>query len=187
MVTIEANKDYIADTYKELVNKPTPFTFYKYDEYNKLLDGAEFKLQKLDDNKKYHDVTVTKEVTENGFYYKADSNTTNTKIETKNGSATVYYLEEGQYRIVETKAAPGKELNKNPNIATFFVDGSGNVYGNSIIVNKGKTEKIEIKSSSSAELIVSIQTGQTVIKYGLIISILVALISLLMILKKKAK
>lgn len=187
MVTIEANKDYIADTYKELVNKPTPFTFYKYDEYNKLLDGAEFKLQKLDDNKKYHDVTVTKEVTENGFYYKADSNTTNTKIETKNGSATVYYLEEGQYRIVETKAAPGKELNKNPNVATFFVDGSGNVYGNSIIVNKGKTEKIEIKSSSSAELIVSIQTGQTVIKYGLIISILVALISLLMILKKKAK
>lgn len=187
MVTIEANKDYIADTYKELVNKPTPFTFYKYDEYNKLLDGAEFKLQKLDDNKKYHDVTVTKEVTENGFYYKADSNTTNTKIETKNGSATVYYLEEGQYRIVETKAAPGKELNKSPNVATFFVDGSGNVYGNSIIVNKGKTEKIEIKSSSSAELIVSIQTGQTVIKYGLIISILVALISLLMILKKKAK
>lgn len=187
MVTIEANKDYIADTYKELVNKPTPFTFYKYDEYNKLLDGAEFKLQKLDDNKKYHDVTVTKEETENGFYYKADSNTTNTKIETKNGSATVYYLEEGQYRIVETKAAPGKELNKNPNVATFFVDGSGNVYGNSIIVNKGKTEKIEIKSSSSAELIVSIQTGQTVIKYGLIISILVALISLLMILKKKAK
>ena len=187
MVTIEANKDYIADTYKELVNKPTPFTFYKYDEYNKLLDGAEFKLQKLDDNKKYHDVTVTKEVTENGFYYKADSNTTNTKIETKNGSATVYYLEEGQYRIVETKAAPGKELNKNPNVATFFVDGRGNVYGNSIIVNKGKTEKIEIKSSSSAELIVSIQTGQTVIKYGLIISILVALISLLMILKKKAK
>lgn len=187
MVTIEANKDYIADTYKELVNKPTPFTFYKYDEYNKLLDGAEFKLQKLDDNKKYHDVTVTKEETENGFYYKADSNTTNTKIETKNGSATVYYLEEGQYRIVETKAAPGKELNKNPNIATFFVDGSGNVYGNSIIVNKGKTEKIEIKSSSSAELIVSIQTGQTVIKYGLIISILVALISLLMILKKKTE
>lgn len=187
MVTIEANKDYIADTYKELVNKPTPFTFYKYDEYNKLLNGAEFKLQKLDDNKKYHDVTVTKEVTENGFYYKADSNTTNTKIETKNGSATVYYLEEGQYRIVETKAAPGKELNKNPNVATFFVDGSGNVYGNSIIVNKGKTEKIEIKSSSSAELIVSIQTGQTVIKYGLIISILVALISLLMILKKKTE
>lgn len=187
MVTIEANKDYIADTYKELVNKPTPFTFYKYDEYNKLLDGAEFKLQKLDDNKKYHDVTVTKEETENRFYYKVDSNTTNTKIETKNGSATVYYLEEGQYRIVETKAAPGKELNKNPNIATFFVDGSGNVYGNSIIVNKGKTEKIEIKSSSSAELIVSIQTGQTVIKYGLIISILVALISLLMILKKKTE
>ena len=140
---------------------------------------------------KNHDVTVTKEVTENGFYYKADSNTTNTKIETKNGSATVYYLEEGQYRIVEVTPAPGKELGKNPNIATFFVDNSGNVYGNSIIVNKSKTEKIEVKSSASAELVVSIQTGQKVIRYGLIIatiaSVIIALMIMLRMYKKKSE
>ena len=190
MVTIPKNTEYASDTYKTLINKPTPFTFYKYDEYNKLLDGAEFKLQKLDDNKKYHDITVTREETETGVYYKADESSDNKIITTVNGSATVYYLEEGQYRIVEVTPAPGKELGKNPNIATFFVDSSGNVYGNSIIVNKSKTEKIEVKSSASAELVVSIQTGQKVIRYGLIIatiaSVIVALMIVLRIYKKKS-
>lgn len=181
LVTIPKNTEYASDTYKALINKPTPFTFYKYDEYNGLLDGAEFKLQKLDDNKKYHDMTVTKEETENRVYYKADESSDNKIITTKNGSATVYYLEEGQYRIVEVTPAPGKELSKNPNIATFFVDSSGNVYGNSIIVNKSKTEKLEVKSSSSAELVVSIQTGQKVIRYGLVIATIVSVITALMI------
>ena len=191
MVTIPKNTEYASDTYKTLINKPTPFTFYKYDEYNKLLDGAEFKLQKLDDNKKYHDITVTREETETGVYYKADESSDNKIITTVNGSATVYYLEEGQYRIVEVTSAPGKELGKNPNIATFFVDNSGNVYGNSIIVNKSKTEKIEVKSSASAELVVSIQTGQKVVRYGLIIatiaSVIIALMIMLRMYKKKSE
>lgn len=191
MVTIPKNTEYASDTYKTLINKPTPFTFYKYDEYNNLLDGAEFKLQKLDDNKKYHDITVTREETETGVYYKADESSDNKIITTVNGSATVYYLEEGQYRIVEVTPAPGKELGKNPNIATFFVDSSGNVYGNSIIVNKSKTEKIEVKSSASAELVVSIQTGQKVIRYGLIIatiaSVIIALMIMLRMYKKKSE
>ena len=46
MVTIEKEDD-VVDTYKELINKPTPYTFYKFDENNELIDGAEFKLQKL--------------------------------------------------------------------------------------------------------------------------------------------
>lgn len=187
MVTIPKNTEYASDTYKTLINKPTPFTFYKYDEYNKLLDGAEFKLQKLDDNKKYHDIAVTREETETGVYYKANESSDNKIITTVNGSATVYYLEEGQYRIVEVTPAPGKELGKNPNIATFFVDNSGNVYGNSIIVNKSKTEKIEVKSSASAELVVSIQTGQKVIRYGLIIATIASVIIALMIMLRMYK
>lgn len=187
MVTIPKNTEYASDTYKTLINKPTPFTFYKYDEYNNLLDGAEFKLQKLDDNKKYHDITVTREETETGVYYKADESSDNKIITTVNGSATVYYLEEGQYRIVEVTPAPGKELGKNPNIATFFVDSSGNVYGNSIIVNKSKTEKIEVKSSASAELVVSIQTGQKVVRYGLIIATIASVIIALMIMLRMYK
>ena len=80
-----------------------------------------------------------------------------------------------------------QELSKNPNIATFFVDNSGNVYGNSIIVNKSKTEKIEVKSSASAELVVSIQTGQKVIRYGLVIATIVSVIIALMIMLRMYK
>ena len=187
MLYIEKNSSYYHDTETELINTPTPFTFYKYDEFNKLLDGAEFKLQKLNDNKKYEDIAVDLDKTlEDGtLIYKANSEGENYKITTHNGSATIYFLTAGQYRIVETKAAPGKELTKNPNIATFFVDSSGKVYGNALIVNKGKTEKIDVKPSASAKLIVNIQTGQVVIRYGLIISILTFVTAGLMIYIRK--
>ncbi len=212
MVTIDENDTYAHSTYYKFINKPTPFQFYKYDEFNKLIDGAEFKLQKLDDSKKYQDVTVSldndlskletideenaealnknieelqKQAEEGVPFYKADSESKNTTITTKNGTAVVYYLSPGQYRILETKAPEGKELPKNPNIATFFVDENGNIYGNSVITNKSLTKKIEVKNSASAEFIINIQTGQTVIKYGLIISLLVAVITGLVIIKKK--
>lgn len=184
-VTIKKNDEYAHDTNKDLINKPTPFKFYKYDEFNKLIDGAEFKLQKLDDNKKYQDVTVTEIPSENEeLYYKVDKDTDNTLIKTKGGTATIYYLTAGQYRVVETKAPGNKVLSKNLNLATFFVDENGSVYGNSIIVNRSIV-KTPVKNSASAELIVTIQTGQTVIRYGIIIAVLVGMISGLMILKEK--
>ena len=184
MVKINQELSYAQSSYKTLINKPTPFTFYKYDEFNNLLDGAEFKLQKLDNNKKYQDLTVIQEENNGKLYYKVSEDTQNKTITTINGQATVYYLESGQYRIVEIKAAPGKILTKNPNVVTFYVDDSGNVYGNSIIVNKAKTEKFDIKSESNAEFIIGIQTGQTVIKYGLIIGIISFIITSLFLLKK---
>ena len=187
MVTIEEDERYAVDTDKALVNKPTPFTFYKFDEFNNLIDGAEFKLQKLNEDKKYIDVKVSEKEEKGLLFYKVDEDSNNTTITTKNGSATVYFLTSGQYRILETKAAPGKELSKNPNVATFFVDEAGNVYGSSLIVNKSTTITREELNDSSAEFIIGIQTGQTVIRYGLIIAVLVALITGLMILIKKSK
>lgn len=184
-ITIKKNDEFAHDTNKDLINSPTPFKFYKYDEFNKLIDGAEFKLQKLDDNKKYQDVTVTEIPTENGeLFYKVDKDTDNTLIRTKGGTATIYYLTAGQYRVVETKAPGNKVLSKNLNLATFFVDENGSVYGNSIIVNRSIV-KTPVKNSASAELIVTIQTGQTVIRYGIVIAVLVGMISGLMILKEK--
>ena len=114
------------------------------------------------------------------------TNKVNVIIETKNGQATVYYLEEGQYRIVEIKSPDGKELPKNPNIATFFVDSNGKAYGNSIISNKSKTEKIKVVPSAQAEFIVGIRTGQNVVKYGLIIAVLSIAISVLMFINNKS-
>ena len=177
------------DTEKEFINKPTPFTFYKFDEYDRPLDGGKFKLQKLNEDKKYIDVPVTREEKEGVLYYKVDSTSNNTIIETSNGQATVYYLEEGQYRILEVEAPVGYELPKKTiNVATFFVDSNGNVYGNAIITNKPKTETTTYNPKAQAELIVNVQTGQARIKYGLIIAVLVLAISgLIYIQREKSK
>ena len=186
MVTITKNSD-VVDTNKDLVNKPTPFTFYKFDEYNNLIDGGEFKLQKLNSNKKYEDLTVTEEELNGKLYYRVDKNSTNKLIRTINGEATVYYLEEGQYRIVETKAPEGMELpKKEVNAAVFYVDENGSVIGNSIITNKPKTERITVKPQATAELIVNISTGMERIKYGLIIGGIVVILGGLIIFRLKS-
>ena len=183
------DRENIVDTFEEFKNKPTPFTFYKYDEYNKPLDGAKYKLQKLDDNKVYHDVGVTKETGEDGeFYYKVDENSDNYILETTGGKATVYYLEEGQYRIIEVEAPEGYELpKKTMNVATFFVDNDGRVYGSNIIANKPNTPQKEVKPEAQAKLILNIQTGQTIVRYGLIFAVLALAIGGLIFVQRKNK
>ena len=187
MVTINKENDAV-DTMKELINKPTPFTFYKFDEYNNLIDGGEFKLQKLNSKKKYEDVTVSEEEIDGKLYYKVDPTTDNKKIVTLNGEATVYYLEKGQYRIVETKAPEGMELPiKEINVSIFYVDDDGHVTGNAIITNKPKTEKIVIKPQASAELIVTISTGMKIVNYGVVIAALFVVTMLLVLVLRKRK
>ena len=74
------------------------------------------------------------------------------------------------------------------NVATFLVDKDGRVTGNSIITNKPKTEKIEVKPKAEAELIVNISTGQQVIRYGLIIGVIViSIFGLIMVQNKQKK
>jgi hypothetical protein len=189
LVHIKQNETKVFDTRDALVNKPSSFTFYKFDEYNNPLDGATFYLQKLDNDKKYNTLTVSKETLENGtIIYRADQTSELTDITTNNGHATVYYLEPGQYRILEVEASEGYELpKKTVNVATFFVDADGLVYGNNIITNKKPSETVEYLASDQAELIINIQTGKIVVKYGLIIAALIGAIAGLMILLKKRK
>ena len=188
LVYIRKNETEIIDTADALVNKPTSFTFYKFDEFNTPLDGATFYLQKLDNNKKYNTLTVsTEELITGETIYKADPESELTEITTVGGKATVYYLEPGQYRILEVKAPEGYELPKKTiNVATFFVDEDGLVYGSNIISNKKPAEIIEYLASSKAELIINIQTGKVVIKYGLIITALIgAIVGLILLLNRK--
>ena len=189
LVHIDKNETKILDTEDALVNKPTSFTFYKFDEYNNPLDGAKFYLQKLDKDKKYNTLNVSMEELENGtIIYKQDDGSTLKDITTVDGKATVYYLEPGQYRILEVEAPEGYELPKKTiNVATFFVDEDGLVYGNNIITNKKPAETIEYLASSEAKLIINIQTGKVVVKYGLIIILLISAIVGLMIFLKKRK
>ena len=181
------DREQIFDTYEELVNLPSSFTFFKYDEYNNPLDGGKFKLQKLNEDKKYIDVTLTKEELENGdLVYKIDPNSDEYIMETNGGKASIYYLEEGQYRVLEVEAPEGYELPKKTiNVATFYVDEDGRIYGTNVIANKPKTERVVILPKSSAELIVNIQTGQNRIKYGLIIGIITIIIAVLIFIKRK--
>ena len=189
IVHIKKDETGVVDTGEALVNKPSYFTFYKFDEYNTPLDGATFNLQKLDNDKKYNTLKVSKETLSNGnVIYKADEKSELTDITTVGGKATVYYLEPGQYRIIEVAAPEGYELPaKTINVATFFVDNDGLVYGNNIISNKKPQEVIEYLASDKAELIINIQTGKVVIKYGLIITALIAAIAGLVIFLRKRK
>ena len=189
IVHIKKDETGVVDTGEALVNKPSYFTFYKFDEYNTPLDGATFNLQKLDNDKKYNTLKVSKETLSNGnVVYKADEKSELTDITTVGGKATVYYLEPGQYRIIEVAAPEGYELPaKTINVATFFVDNDGLVYGSNIITNKKPGETIEYLASDKAELIITIQTGKVVIKYGLIITALIAAIAGLVIFLRKRK
>ncbi len=184
----------VTDASVELYNTETVYQFYKFDEYNNLLDGAEFKLQKLDSERKYRDVKVVLDEdrtasTENANVYRvAEDDEEGVTITTKNGSAMIYRITEGQYRIVEVKAPEGKELPKKTiNVATFFVDKDGHVYGSAIITNKSRTETTIYNPTAHAELIVNIQTGQNRIKYGIIIATIILAVGALIYFQNKKK
>ena len=181
------DKEQVIDTYEELINSPTPFTFYKLNEFNEPLDGGKYKLQVLNDKKIYEDVAVTREDKDSGeVYYRVDPSSENYIMETKDGKATMTHLEEGQYRVLEVEAPEGYELpKKSMNVVTFFVDQNGKVYGEHIIANKPATEVKTILPTSKATFIINIDTGQKVIKYGVIIGVIIAVISGLIFFKKK--
>ena len=169
-----------------IYNTENYFTYYKYDDYNRLIDGAVFKLQKLNKDKVYEDVPLEEIESEDAKIYKVSSTSDNYEMTTLNGQATIYRLTEGQYRVLEISAPEGYELPKKTyNVVTFFVDKNGSIYGSNIIANKKTTDRKFTVPTSEAELVVTIQTGQVVIKYGLIITGILGLIGLLIFIRKK--
>lgn len=171
----------------EWPNAKGEFCFYKIDEDGNYLNDGKFKIQSYDDkSNKYVDTALI---------YNSDNKNYSFDVTGKSDIYTFSPISNGQtcfinantkgkYRIVEVEAPEGFELGSvSDTSAEFNVNDDGYVIGNTTIINK-KITKGE-GADSQAELVINISTGQTVIKYGLIITVIVAAIIGLLILNKK--
>lgn len=156
-------------------NATKEFSFYKVDEDGNYLSGGKFKLQKFNDKTgKYEDVCV-KSVKNDGTYQEAadvfkedDGKDCKVQFTLAHGIATFIDMAAGTtYRVVEIEAPKGYTVADIEGSAVIKIDKNGYAKGSATIINQ--SQKLE-GSTAQAELIIEIQTGQTVMKYGYIIT-----------------
>lgn len=168
-------------------NAKGEFCFYKIDEDGNYLNSGTFKIQSYDEKTdKYVDTSLTylSDKKKYSFDSTGKSNIYTFSPISNGQTCFVDVNTQGRYRIVEIEAPEGFELGSVADTsAEFVVNSEGYVSGNTTIINK-KITKGE-GADSQAELVINISTGQTVIKYGLIITVIVAAIIGLLILNKK--
>lgn len=157
----------------EISNATNTFNFYKVDEDGNYLAGGKYKIQKYDDDSgKYIDIKV-KSVPNDGSYpaesdiFKEDPNG-KVQFTLAHGIATFIDMAPSTtYRVVELEAPSGYDVANIDNSAVIKIDASGYAKGSATIINQKRTLS---GSTAQAELVIEIQTGQTVIKYGVIIA-----------------
>lgn len=168
-------------------NAKGEFCFYKIDEDGNYLNSGTFKIQSYDEKTdKYVDTSLTylSDKKKYSFDSTGKSNIYTFSPISNGQTCFVDVNTQGRYRIVEIEAPEGFELGSVADTsAEFVVNSEGYVSGNTTIINK-KITKGE-GADSQAELVINISTGQTVVKYGLIISVIVVAIIGLLILNKK--
>ena len=107
------------------------------------------------------------------------------QISLTNGIATFIDMKSSsEYRIVETKPPKGYVLQKVSDTASVTIDESGNAFGLLVLTNKQVSAQL---GQAQAELIINIDTGQSRIKYAIIIGSIIVIIGLLLVLQKKKK
>lgn len=166
------------------------FSFYKVDEEGNYLTSGRFKLQKYDETKKrYIDLRLQK--VENDGTYNPKSNIFKESKDGKiqftltNGIATFIEMSSSsKYRVVETNAPDGYIRGSTSDTANVTLDENGNAYGLLVLTNK---KILSEDGSAQAELIINIQTGQSRIRYAIIIGSIVIIIGVLLILQRKKK
>lgn len=171
-------------------NAPGEFCFYKMDEDGNYLTSGKFKIQSYSEKTgNYVDVALEYDSTNKSYSFDQTGNSDIYTFSPVSNGETCFtgVSTKGKYRIVEIEAPDGYELSSvTDTSAEFVVNGEGYVNGNTIIINKKVTTGEG--GDSQAELIINIQTGQTVVRYGLIItSIIVAIIGLLFLNRKLSK
>lgn len=170
------------------VNGFTGLEFHKKNENGELLSGGEYTLQ-VKENNYYKDVLLTK--TNDGIYsYSVSTKETDEDasyiFETKDGRAFIQNLPAGEYRVIEKSAPEGYELIEDKDSTALVTISDANKNDNYIV------EMVDRKVSASggeasAELVLTITTGRTILNYALIIVGLVVLLVLAYILRKKFK
>ena len=168
-------------------NAKGEFCFYKIDEDGNYLNSGTFKIQSYDEKTdKYVDTPLTYLSDKKKYSFDSTGKSDIYTFSPISDGQTCFVdvNTQGRYRIVEIEAPEGFELGSVADTsAEFVVNSEGYVSGNTTIINK-KITKGE-GADSQAELVINISTGQTVIKYGLIITVIVAAIIGLLILNKK--
>lgn len=146
---------------------------YEMDDGSKLNVLKSYELQ-VYKNGKYESLNVKGEINNVGRYY-IDDKSANTKMMTINGKLFLNNLSEGEYKLLDND---GKEL-------LFTISDNGSLTGN---IKENYTNNLnKIMSTAYAELIVSLQTGQKIIRYGLILFTMSLLTISLLIIKKNMK
>ena len=171
-----------------MYNGVSGIVFNKKNENGVLLDGGKFTLQRKESGV-YRDVLLRNSEGIEYVYSKELTEETGTYLlETTNGTLNVTQLPVGDYRFVEKEAPQGYAAIKDKDsTATFTISDAqakSDSYQNIVLVNR----KTNVEGSSdSAELIVTIITGRRVINYVLIITSLIALLIILILLRRKYK
>lgn len=174
-----------------MYNGVTGVVFNKVSEDGQLLDGGKYTLQQKV-NGVYKDMLLIHN--SGSIYSYAADITTDTEnatymLETANGVINVKLLPLGEYRFVEKEAPEGYEvILEKDSTATFTISDKS---------TEGQTDFYQVRlvnqakkvtgSDDTAEFIVAIDTGRKVANYFLIFASLIAVLVVVLILRKKSK
>ena len=161
--------------------------FQKKNSNGDLVSGGKYSLQKKE-NGVYKDLLLIEK--EPGTYT-YDSTATSSKtgatyfIQTPDGTALISKLPTGEYRFVEKEAPAGYELikDKDSTAKVTISDSSSNYY----LVEMVDRKTTIYGSDASAELVVAIITGRTMVNYVAVAGVLIVLLAIAIYLRKKIK
>ena len=171
---------------KEIRNAKGSFCFYKIDEDGNYLDSGKFKLQMYNEKTSMYEDKVLK-FNDNDTYSIDESNESDIYMFSPISDGQTCFTDinaKGKYRIVEIEAPDGFVLpSSSETEAEIVINEYGYAIGDAVIINKRITTGEG--AEAQAELIVNIQTGQNRIHYIIIITAILAIISGLIIYKRK--
>lgn len=172
---------------KEIRNAKGEFCFYKIDEDGNYLDTGTFKLQMYNEStSRFEDQALIFNNSTNKFTIdsKKESNVYTFSPVSNGETCFVDINAKGKYKIVEIEAPDGFVLpSASEAQVEIEINENGYAIGDAVIINRKQV--VNTGAEAQAELIINIQTGQTRIRYTIVICSILAIIIGLLVFKKK--